>query len=153
MNRMKSLVVASAASVFAALAGSAAVAQEAPNPLPNPVLYLIGMEYYTTASGNFVRYRYDVLNKDSYPADMFAAAPNLPPCGRNANSSRTWLDFYNARTNERLYGFCALGNPQNMGSIWFAAPEGTVPPSYIYIELIDRQTNIRYRSNPADTVM
>ena len=139
---------------FAALAfavtGSAAGQAQTP---PNPILYLTGTEHYTTSGGSFVRYRYDVLNKDQYPAALFAAAPSLPPCGRNANSSRTWVDFFNARTNQRLYGFCALGNPQNLGSIWFATPEGTIPPSYVYIEIIDRQTNTRYRSNNADTVM
>ena len=140
-----------------ALAGAlvlslAAAGARAQTP-PNPVLYLTGLEHYTTPSGAFVRYRYDVLNKGDYPAEMFAAAPNLPPCGRNANSSRTWVDFFNARTNARIYGFCALGSPQNLNGIWFAVPEGTVPPSYIYIELIDRQTNQRYRSNFADTVM
>jgi hypothetical protein len=120
---------------------------------PNPILYLTTQEYYTTSAGSFVRYRYDVLNKDQYPAAMFVPAPSLPPCGRNANSSRTWVDFFNARTNQRLYGFCALGNPSQLGSIWFALPEGTIPPSYVYIELIDRQTNTRYRSNNADTSM
>ena len=150
MKSMKSLAIFSAAMVSALAATPQAASAQ---PVENPVLYLTGIEYYTTASGNFVRYRYDVLNKDSYPAAMFAAAPDLPPCGRNTNSSRTWVDFFNARTNQRLYGFCALGSPENLGRIWFATPEGDVPPSYIYIELIDRQTNTRYRSNNADTVM
>ena len=120
---------------------------------PNPILYLSGTEFYTTNGQNFIRYRYDVFNKDQYPAAMFAAAPSLPPCGNNANSSRSWVDFFNGRTNQRIYGFCALGNPANLGSIWFALPEGEVPPSYVYIELNDRQTNTKYRSNLADTVM
>ena len=93
-----------------------------------------------------------MFNKDQYPAAMFAAAPGLPPCGTNTNSSRSWVDFFNGR-QQRLYGFCALGNPNNLGSIWFATAEGTVPPSYVYIEINDRQTNTRYRSNLADTVM
>ena len=120
---------------------------------PNPVLYLTGLEYYSAGGKNWVRHRYDVFNKDQYPAAMFAPAPSLPPCGSNTNSSRTWVDFFNARTNARIYGFCALGSPQNLGSIWFAMPEGTVPPSYVYIELIDRQTGTRYRSNLADTTL
>lgn len=136
---------------LAALAG-AGPAQTSP-PLPNPILYLTGMEPYTTSAGNFMRYRYDVFNKDAYPASMFAAAPSLPPCGSNTNASRTWVDFYNGRTNARIYGFCALNSPQALGRIWFALPEGQIPPSYVYIELNDRQTNIKYRSNLADTVM
>ncbi len=129
--------------------GPSALAQQR---LPNPILYLTGQEYYSTAAGNFVRYRYDVLNKGSYPAELFAAAPNLPPCGTNINSSRSWVDFFDSR-NRRLYGFCALSSPQGLGSIWFAVPEGTIPPSYVYIEIHDRQTNTRYRSNLADTAL
>src|SRR5690349_7023933 len=36
--------------------------------LPNPVLYLIGTDYFTNNGTAMVRYRFDVLNKDSYPA-------------------------------------------------------------------------------------
>lgn len=119
---------------------------------PNPVLYLTHSEPYTANGQDFMRYSYDVFNKDQYPAAMFAAAPNLPPCGLNHNSSRSWVDFFDSR-GHRLYGFCALGNPQNMGSIWFALPLGQLPPSYVYIEITDRQTNTKYRSNLADTTM
>ena len=141
-----------AAAKLAAVLALAAFAGPA-QAQPNPVLYMTGTEPYTTSGGSFIRYRYDVLNKDVYPAAMFAAAPALPPCGANANSARTWVDIFEARTNRRLYGFCALAGPQQLGSLWFALPEGQVPPSYIYIELIDRQTNTRYRSNNADTSM
>lgn len=115
-----------------------------------PILYLTGIEYYSTASGNFVRHRYDVLNKAAYPAALFAPAPGLPPCGANTNSSRTWVDFFN-KSGTRLYGFCALNSPNSLGSIWFATPEGTVPPSWVYIEIRDRQTNTVYKSNLAET--
>jgi hypothetical protein len=138
-----------AAALIAVSGGKAAAFQA----LPNPVLYLKNTEVYQTGGQSFVRYNYDVLNRDIYPAAMFAAAPNLPPCGLNPNSSRTWVDFYNAQTNQRIYGFCALGTPANLNSIWFALPEGQVPPSYVYIELNDRQTNTKYRSNTTDTVM
>ena len=123
-----------------------------PAQLPNPLLYMTSQEAYTVRGTHFIRYRYDVHNKDAYPATMFAAAPSLPPCGNNTNASRTWVDIFD-RTGRRLYGFCALGSPQDLGSLWFALEEGVIPPSYIYIELKDRQTNITYRSNLADTVM
>jgi hypothetical protein len=140
------------AAALLTLGSSSAFAFQTP-PLPNPILYLTHMEVYQVQGQSFVRYNYDVFNKEAYPAAMFAAAPSLPPCGTNTNSSRTWVDFYNGRTNQRIYGFCALGNPANLGRIWFAMPEGQVPPSYVYIELNDRQTNTKYRSNLADTVM
>ena len=151
MKLLKILTIASTAAILGTTGGSAA--GQGPSTLPNPILYLTSTEQYTANGTSFIRYRYDVLNKDAYPAAMFAAAPNLPPCGNNANSSRTWVDFYNGRTNARIYGFCALGSPQDLSQIWFALPEGTIPPSYVYIELSDRQTNTKYRSNLADTVM
>ena len=134
--------------VAAALSGSAARAA----PLPNPVLYLTGSEYYSAGGKNWVRHKYDVLNKDAYPDALFAAAPALPPCGSNHNSSRAWVDIYD-QTGKRLYGFCALGKASSLGSLWFATEDGVLPPSYIYIEIVDRQTNTKYKSNLADTTM
>jgi hypothetical protein len=127
-----------------------AVAQTA--PLPNPILYLVGDEYYSAGGKNWVRHRYDVFNKSLYPAALFSAAPALPPCGLNTKSSRSWVDFYDS-TGKRLYGFCALGSPADLGSIWFSTEEGAIPPSWIYIEITDRQTNTKYKSNLADTVL
>ena len=123
-----------------------------PPPLPNPVLYLTSTEFYTANGKDWIRYSYDVFNKDQYPADMFAAAPGLPPCGLNTKSSRSWVDFFDSR-GKRLYGFCALGKPDDLGKIWFAMEDGIVPPSYVYIEINDRQTNTKYKSNLADTTL
>ena len=133
-----------------------AIAQSTPiansNPPPKPILYLIGTEAFATGGKNYIRLRYDVLNKADYPADMFAAAPGLPPCGNNTNASRTWVDFFTS-SGQRIYGFCALGKPEDLGKIWIAYEEGTIPPSYVYIELNDRQTNTKYKSNLADTTL
>jgi len=118
--------------------------------LPNPVLYLTGTEIYQSSGKQFIRYRYDVFNKTDYPADFFAAAPALPPCGKNTKASRTWVDFFD-QGGKRLFGFCALSKPDDLASIWFALEDGVVPPSYVYIELTDRQTNTRYKANLADT--
>ncbi|HYD24658.1 MAG TPA: hypothetical protein VEB68_07655 [Croceibacterium sp.] len=147
---MNSRIIARAGAL-ALLAGTVgpAAAQSAP---PNPILYLTGLEYYSAGGKNWVRHRYDVFNKDQYPAELFAAAPGLPPCGTNTNSSRSWVDFFDSR-GQRLYGFCALGTPDNLGSIWFASEEGTIPPSWVYIEITDRQTNAKYKSNLAETTL
>ena len=120
--------------------------------LPNPVLYFLGAEYFTTNGVAMVRYKFDVLNKTDYPADMFAASPNLPPCGLNTKASRTWVDIYDQR-GKRLYGFCALAKPGDLNGIWFALPDDRIPPSYVYIEMNDRQTNTKYKSNLADTTL
>lgn len=121
-------------------------------PLPNPILYMTGSEYYSAGGKNWVRHRYDVFNKSSYPDTLFAAAPALPACGLNHNAARTWVDIFDG-TGKRLYGFCALGKATDLGSIWFSTEDGTVPPSWIYIEINDRQTNTKYKSNLADTTM
>ncbi|MEP7147406.1 MAG: hypothetical protein ABI857_00800 [Acidobacteriota bacterium] len=126
------------------------VAQTGPPPLPNPVIYLIGQEPYSTGGKSYIRYRYDVFNSASYPDALFAAAPALPPCGANSNSSRTWVDLFDQR-GKRLNGFCALGKSEKLSSIWFALPENEVPPSWIYIELNDRLTGTKYKSNLAET--
>ena len=145
------LLMACTGLALAAFVGS----QSAPaqNKLPNPILYMTGSEVYQAGGKTWVRHRYDVFNKISYPAEMFAAAPSLPPCGTNTNSSRTWVDFFDGRTNRRIYGFCALGSPDRLGSIWFATEEGTIPPSYVYIVMTDRQTSTQYKSNLADTTL
>ena len=119
-------------------------------PIPNPVIYFMGTEAYQQSGKTFIRYRYDVFNKDQFPAEMFAAAPALPPCGANTKSSRTWVDLYDQQ-GKRLYGFCALKSPAELNQLYFALEEGVVPPSWIYIELNDRQTNTKYKSNLADS--
>ena len=118
--------------------------------LPNPVLEFVGQESFTKDGKAFVRYRFDVFNRASFPSALFEAAPALPPCGSNTNSSRTWVDIFDQR-GKRLYGFCAFSKANDLGSIWFALEEGVLPPSYVYIEMNDRQTNTKYKSNLADT--
>jgi hypothetical protein len=119
-------------------------------PIPNPVIYFMGSDSFQQGGKTFIKYHYDVFNKDQYPAEMFAAAPNLPPCGANTKSSRTWVDLYDQK-GKRLYGFCALGKPADLNQLYFALEDNIVPPSWIYIEMTDRQTNTKYKSNLADT--
>ena len=140
------------ASLLLTMMASSKTSHANPPVLPNPILYLTSTEYYSTGGNNFIRYNYDVLNKDAYPNAMFASAPALPPCGKNTKASRTWVDFFDSR-GKRLYGFCALGKSADLGGIWFAMPDGEVPPSYVYIEMNDRETNTRYKSNLADTAI
>ncbi|HUR97366.1 MAG TPA: hypothetical protein VMZ26_04780 [Pyrinomonadaceae bacterium] len=130
---------------------TAARAQTSP-PLPNPVLYFVGQEAFSANGASFVRYRYDVFNSSSFPDTLFAAAPALPPCGANNSASRSWVDLYDVR-GKRLFGFCALGKSSGLNGIWFAMPQSEVPPSWIYIEINDRQTGAKYKSNLAETTL
>jgi hypothetical protein len=119
-------------------------------PIPNPVIYFMGTEAFQQGGKTFIRYHYDVFNKDEFPAQMFTAAPNLPPCGKNTKSSRTWVDVYD-QSGKGLYGFCALTKPAQLSQLYFALQQDFVPPSWIYIEFTDRQTNTKYKSNLAET--
>jgi hypothetical protein len=143
-----------AAALLAVLA-LAYVAADAPAraqgpTLPNPVLFLQNVEHVTTGGKEFMRYRFGVENSSAYPDTMFAAAPELPPCGQNAKASRTWVDVF-AQDGKRLQGFCAFGKASDLNSVWFALEADAVPPSWVYIELNDRSTNTKYKSNLADT--
>ena len=120
--------------------------------LPNPVLAFLGQELVEAGGTTKIRYYFEVHNKEVYPADMFAAAPELPPCGTNTKASRTWVDIYN-QSGKRLNGFCALGKPSDLSRIWFALDQEEVPPSWVYIEFTDRKTNTKYKSNLAETTL
>jgi hypothetical protein len=132
--------------------GATARSSTAQVVIPNPVLVLQGQEPYTANRKQLIRYNYFVENFAAFPRELFAAAPGLPPCGTNTKASRTWVDFYDS-TGKRLNGFCALGKPNDLNEIWFALEEGVTPPSNVYIELNDRQTNTKYKSNLADTTL
>ena len=118
--------------------------------LPNPVLDFRGTEFVQMNGKQFTRYHFDVVNKEEYPNEMFAPSPDLPPCGANTKAARTWVDLYDQK-GKRLNGFCALGKSADLNNIWFALETDVIPPSYIYIELNDRKTNTKYKSNLADT--
>jgi len=123
-----------------------------PPPVPNPVLILVGLEPRASGGKQLIRYNYSVFNAGDFPAEMFAAAPSLPPCGANTRASRTWVDIFDQR-GKRLYGFCAIGKPADLGNLYFDLDADTIPPSWIYIEMNDRQTNTKYKSNLADTTL
>ena len=138
-----------------ALLAFACVAREAPSnaqtrTLPNPVLYLQTFEVFQSGGKEFIRYRFGVDNFAAYPDTMFTASPQLPPCGQNTKASRTWVDVY-AQDGKRLYGFCAFGKASDLNSVWFALESSVIPPSWVYIELTDRSTNTKYKSNLAET--
>lgn len=132
--------------------GATARSSTAPLIIPNPVLVLEGQEPFTISRKQWTRYRYFVDNSADFPNELFAAAPSLPPCGTNTKASRTWVDIYDSN-GKRLNGFCAFSKPSDLKSIWFALEQDVIPPSYVYIELNDRQTNTKYKSNLADTTL
>lgn len=142
----KTILLAMTCALIVATQGTSAQSR-----LPNPILVFVRREPVVVAGKEMIRYTFDVFNKDAYPAQMFAGSPGLLPCGTNTNAARTWVDIYNAR-GERLNGFCALGKPSDLGKIYFSLPADASPPSWVYIELNDRQTSTKYKSNLSETV-
>lgn len=115
---------------------------------PDPELAFAGRETFQSGGRSFTRYKFTVTNRNNYSQDMFASAPDLPPCGSNTKASRTWVDIYDRR-GKRLYGFCAFGKPDDLGGIWFALEEGIAPPSEVFVVLRDRLSKKEYKSNLA----
>lgn len=125
------------------LADTQLAAQE---KLPRPVLVFTEKKDYEANGRELTLYRLDVQNKADFPAEMFEPAPDLPPCGRNANSSRSWVNIY-GENGKRIYGFCALKSPDELSKLAFNVPRGTVL-NEIYIVIHDRRLNKRVKSEP-----
>ena len=116
------------------------------NCLPSPRLIYTGKEDYTVSGTTYTRYKLAVSNRDDYPASLFKPAPDLPPCGLNANSARTWVNIYDSNGGY-IYGFCALSSPSDLSGLWFAVPKGEAPPKSVYITLNDRRCKVVLKSN------
>ena len=136
--------------VLILITASASVAK-APE-LPNPVAVFVGVKIIESGGKQFTRYTYDIQNKEAYPAELFAPAPALPPCGQNKNAARTWVDLYE-QNGKRLNGFCAINKLEDLNNLWFSLESGATPPSWIYIELTDRQSGKKYKSNLVETTL
>lgn len=121
--------------------------------LENPVIVGNGSQDYIGSDGKeYTRYLLGVTNRDVYPNDMFVLAPDLPPCGLNTNSSRSWVDIFDDE-GQRRYGFCGLTSPADLANLWFAVPKGTSPPAGAYLEIVDRRCGNTYRSNTVPIVV
>lgn len=111
-----------------------------------PQLVFDGAEKYLSGGQPFTRYKFKVLNATAFSSTLFAPAPDLPPCGNNKNSARSWVDIYTG--TKRLNGFCALKSPEELNGLWFAVPGSQAPPPWVYFTLTDRQSNQIVTSNP-----
>jgi len=113
--------------------------------LPVPQLEFVRAEAYSTSAGNFTRYRLSVTNWNDFWPELFVPSPNLPPCGLNTEASRTWVDIYDANNN-RLYGFCGFGDPEDLTKLWFAVKENDPVPEQVKIVITDRLCQKRIES-------
>jgi hypothetical protein len=129
---------------------AAQAAQKQHSSLPSPHLVFRGTEAYEANGFDFIRYQYEVTNKAKYPKALFTASPDLPPCGESTSPSRTTVEIHEA-AGKRMIEFCSLPGPENLDRLWFAVEKGTAPPDSVYVEITDRLTGSKSRSNMAPT--
>jgi hypothetical protein len=115
-------------------------------PRPN-IIILGGTEEYEANGRQWKRYQLVVTNWASYPVELFEPAPDLAPCGLNNDSSRTWVDIFDALKKRRIYGFCALTSPEDLNGIWFSVEQRESPPRTVYVKLKDRRKGMTYISD------
>ncbi|MBC8113534.1 MAG: hypothetical protein H7062_04095 [Candidatus Saccharimonas sp.] len=123
---------------------------DGPVSLPEPVLVFIGPEYFEAGGKEWTRYRYTVTNLADYSNELFAMSPDLPPCGDNPKAARTWVNVTNKK-GKKLNEFCALKKNDDLNGLWFSLERNVIPPSYVFVELTDRKTDVKIKSNLADT--
>lgn len=127
---------------FTVLAGEATSSGQS---VPTPALEFLWKE--ESEGKDYIDYHLAISNWEQFPADLFVSAPDLPACGLNTDSSRTWVHIYNAQDESYIYGFCAFSDPKALQWIWFAVAAGETPPEAIYVTLIDRRKDMIFRSN------
>ena len=142
------LAVVATACCFMDSGAAEAVKSQPSLTLPTPRLTFHGTDAYEANGFDFVRYQYDVTNKSKYPKALFAASPDLPPCGQNASPTRIAVAIYNTK-GKQITEFCSLPGPEYLGRLWFGVLKGTPPPSGVYLEITDRLTGKSARSNVA----
>ncbi|HEX9060649.1 MAG TPA: hypothetical protein VF941_10760 [Clostridia bacterium] len=112
--------------------------------LPSPVLKLKSMK----AMSGFNYFNLEVTNYSVYPDEMFALT-TLPSLtfGKKTLTSRTWVDIYNAETNQYIYGVTSCTSAASLNDILFKCTPNQIPPKSIYIKLSDIIGKKVYQSN------
>lgn len=113
----------------------------------NLSLSLLGAKTQTSGRKEYTEVSFIINDWQSVPNNLFAAAPELPACGVNKNSSRTWLEIRNADDDSYIYGYCSLTSNQSLKSFSFSVPKSTPPPMHVYVVLKDRKINKVMKSN------
>ncbi len=119
--------------------------------LPDPILLFSHVENVVVNGEQYARYRFKVKNYDLYPDALFAPSPDLPPCGLNTNSSRTWVHIERGDA-KYIYGFCAFYEPNDLNYLWFSERIDQQPPDAIRIVMYDRFCGRAFVSNTLNII-
>jgi hypothetical protein len=112
-----------------------------------PELALMGAVTETIGGKQFSVTKLTIVNWEKFSPRFFKAAPELPPCGKNKNSARSWLTIHRQDNGEQIYGYCAMKSPADLKDFSYATPEGETPPLEVFVLLTDRATKTVYQSN------
>ncbi|OFZ22399.1 MAG: hypothetical protein A2202_03575 [Bdellovibrionales bacterium RIFOXYA1_FULL_36_14] len=113
--------------------------------IPTPQIKMLNSSKEVLNGKAFTRHYIQVINWAEFSRDLFNAAPDLPPCGINKNSSRVWVDIYDADTNQRIYGYCGFQRPEDLKQFWFAqSQKGCLN---VKVEINDRKKQQKVFSN------
>ena len=118
--------------------------------LPDPILAIVDWEYIEVGGQKFTNYSLNVLNKYQYPDELFEPAPDLPPCGTQTDSPRTWIYLYDKYVGP-FYGYCNIDSADELDTMVAAIAWGEHVPELVYIALNDRKCGITYESNAVST--
>ena len=91
-------------------------------------------------------YEIEVANRGEYADDLFLQTAVLPPCGKNPNASRTWINLYGDR-GARIHGWCVIKDTGELASLRFNLPAAAPQPKTIFIDFVDRFEGRIVRSN------
>jgi len=117
------------------------------NPsLPTPILVYQGIEAFEALGQTWNKYLFSVANWSSYPDEMFGRYDTLPPVGRNADASRTFVDFYDADLRMRLSRNAKLSSASDLQSLFIVTLSTVAQPSSLYLLLTDRICTTTYQS-------
>ena len=117
--------------------------------IPSPKLVFDGTEEYENGQISHTIYWLSVENRDDFPDETFEIASDLPPCGKNTNASRSWIEVRGSG-NQRLNSFCGIKSPIELNKLSFSLQKGAKPPKFVYLLMVDRRTGKKYSSNLAE---
>ena len=136
------------AAIFLLAVSAAIVAGQA---MPKPRLGIISTDDVTDKGRQLRMYTIEITNRSEFLDELFAASPDLPPCGYNADSSRTWINIY-IDNGRRVYGWCAVHSNGELSSLKFNIPANDPQPTKIYIDFVDRREGKIVKSNKIEIV-
>lgn len=114
--------------------------------LPKPEIRLVGVADEVNNGFAVKAYEIEVVNRAEYSNELFLETNVLPPCGKNPNASRTWVNLY-ADRGAKIYGWCVIKDNGELASLRFNVAAGAPQPKKIFIDIIDRFEMKLARSN------